>query len=286
MHILLKKSKKGDEGERMRLYINLKTCAAAAFLLVVVYNNQASLKKEDKTLNVDPAFLNVAKKLPTPLYEIAPFKSDAMPWLTSEQVSQHMKLYQGYVNTRNDLAKKIKKTDPSQATSATYSEYRSMKEAEVFAMNADILHKLYFQNISGRKSRTPGTQMMELIIEAFGSVEDFKKDLIACGNSARGWVLTGYSLNDNRIHNFLLDAHNKNVPILVMPLLILDMYEHAYFLDFGTNKSAYIENFWNNINWDVVEDRINMWVNPLIKKSEDAQQPIETSNFLPITPKK
>ena len=110
--------------------------------------------------------------------------------------------------------------------------------------------------------------MMELILEAFGSLEAYKNDLNACGTSARGWVITAYALDDKRIHNFTLDAHNQTVPVLVMPLLVLDVYEHAYFMDFGTKRASYIQLFWSNINWDIVEARIAKWVTPLIKPCE------------------
>ncbi len=256
------------------------------FILICLSNfspNKAALDKktmpEENKPQIDPAFLTLSKRLPLPTYEIVPFRFDKIPWLTSEQLSQHMELYKGYVNKRNEIAKTLKKVDPSKASGVTYSKYRSLKTAETFAMNGDILHRLYFQNISEKKSQKPGEQMMNLIIEAFGSLESFKNDLFACASSSRGWVLTGYSLDDNMIHNFLLDAHNQTVPVLVMPLLVLDVYEHAYFLDFGTKRPSYVQLFWSNINWDVVEERINKWVNPLIKKCEvpeEKNEKIET----------
>ena len=216
-----------------------------------------------KDLRIDPAFAATSKKLPLPIYEAQKFRFDQIPWLTTEQVAEHLTLYQGYVSKRNEIAKTLNSIDTTKPTSTTYSEFRSLKVAETFAVNGDILHRLYFENISAKKPLKLGSQMMELILEAFGSLDAYKNDLNECGLSARGWVITAYSLDDNRIHNFTLDAHNQTVPVLVMPLLVLDVYEHAYFIDFGTKRASYIQLFENNINWDVVEDRITKWVTPL-----------------------
>lgn len=219
--------------------------------------------QKSKDVRIDPAFAAASKKLPLPVYEVQKFKFDQIPWLTTEQISEHLTLYQGYVSKRNEIAQKLSTIDTTKPTSTTYSDFRSLKVAETFAVNGDILHRLYFENISSKQSRKPGDQMMELILEAFGSLNAYKNDLNECGLSARGWVITAYSLDDNRIHNFTLDAHNQTVPVLVMPLLVLDVYEHAYFIDFGTKRSSYIQLFESNINWDIVEDRIAKWVTPL-----------------------
>ena len=70
-------------------------------------------------------------------------------------------------------------------------------------------------------------------------------------------------LDDGTIHNFVLKEHNQSVPVLMIPLLVIDMYEHAYMIDFGTAKNPYFDVFWRNINWSVIEDWITKWVAPL-----------------------
>lgn len=229
-------------------------------------------EQKPKDLRIDPAFA-LSKKLPLPFYEAQKFKFDQIPWLTTDQITEHLTLYQGYVAKRNEIEQKLDTFDTTKPMNATYSEFRSLKVAESFAWNAKILHELYFENISGKKSSRPGDQMMKLILEAFGSFDAYKNDLNACGLSARGWVITVYCLEDNRIRNFTLDAHNQTVPILVMPLLVLDVYEHAYFIDFGTKRASYIQLFENNINWDVVEQRITKWVTPFTTPCEKTVHP-------------
>jgi superoxide dismutase, Fe-Mn family len=73
--------------------------------------------------------------------------------------------------------------------------------------------------------------------------------------AARGWVVLGYSLWDKQVHNFLIDTHNTNVPMGVVPLLVLDVYEHAYTIDYGVKRPPYLDAYFTNVDWDVVNRR-------------------------------
>jgi len=107
-----------------------------------------------------------------------------------------------------------------------------------------------------------GQKTQEVLIKNFGSIENFKQDLMATATAARGWALTCYNLDNQRIQNYLLDAHNEKVPVLVIPLLVVDTYEHAYMIDFGINRKEYLSILWDNIDWDVVEKRVIKWTFP------------------------
>lgn len=198
----------------------------------------------------------------TPQYTVKEFSiADKIDGLSTSQLKQHMTLYAGYVKSRNEIAKALETVDRVNATSRTYSQFRSLKIAETFAVNGSLLHELYFENLAPKTTRI-GPLTEQLIKESFGSLEAFKQDFMASGNSARGWVLTCYSLDDKKIHNFVLEEHNQHVPVLAMPLLVLDVYEHAYMIDFGIQRPPYLKVFWDAINWDVVEARIEKWVTP------------------------
>ena len=121
---------------------------------------------------------------------------------------------------------------------------------------------MYFENLGGEGTQV-GKQINQLIEKNFGSFEAFKKDFMDCGNVSRGWVVTAYSFDDGRLHNFVLEEHNQNVPVLMIPLLVLDVYEHAYMIDYGIKRIPYLDVFWQNINWNAVEKRIEKWVNKL-----------------------
>lgn len=185
---------------------------------------------------------------------------------SEKQVSQHKILWQGYINARKEIAEKLQTVDRATAKSRSYSAYRSLKLAETYAYNGDILHRLYFENISNN-STVPGAATSKLITASFGTFEAFQTDFMACGQSARGWVMTAYSLDDHKLYNFLLEEHNQSVPIMTIPLLILDVYEHAYMIDFGIDRTTYLNLFWNHINWDIVEQRYTALERPLIEAS-------------------
>lgn len=177
--------------------------------------------------------------------------------LSAKQISDHKELYAGYVNKRNEIDEALQTVDKSKANQS-YSALRGLKVAETFARNGALLHELYFENIGTGTSIGPKTE--EILIKNFGSVAAFKEDLMATAISARGWVLTCYNFDDQRVQNYLLDAHNETVPVLSIPLLVVDTYEHAYMIDFGINRKEYLVVLWDNINWDEVEKRIKQWI--------------------------
>lgn len=176
--------------------------------------------------------------------------------LSDKQIKDHKELYVGYVNKHNEIDDALQSVDKSKANQA-YSAFRALKLSETFTRNGILLHELYFENIGTGTVMGPKTQ--ELLISNFGSVEAFKQDVMATAIAARGWALTCYNLDNQRVQNYLLDAHNEKVPVLTIPLLVVDTYEHAYMIDFGINRKEYLSILWDNINWDVVEKRVVKW---------------------------
>lgn len=197
----------------------------------------------------------ITKIVPTEKH--IPLKFDLVNKLkgfSKKQIEEHEELYNGYVNKRNEIAEQLKTADLSKANNVTSSPFRGLKLAETFAMNGDILHRLYFQNMGNQGSHI-GKETLKLIEDNFGSLQAFKDDLFATAKSARGWAITGYTLDEGRIHNYLFDTHNQMVPVMIIPLLVLDVYEHAYMIDFGIKRVPYLDVFWENINWDSIEER-------------------------------
>lgn len=77
--------------------------------------------------------------------------------------------------------------------------------------------------------------------------------------------MTAYSYDDGKLYNFLLEEHNQNIPLLTAPLLILGMYEHAYMIDFGINRTTYLNLFWQSIDWATVEQRFSQYVRLFVR---------------------
>lgn len=201
-------------------------------------------------------------------YIVQQFNLSGITSLSQKQLDQHLKLYAGYVNKRNEIIHNLQTVNRTNAANRTYSPFRSLKLAETYAVNGSLLHELYFENIAGSKS-SPGPLTTELIETNFGSLESFKQDFMDCGGCSRGWVVTSYSINDGCVYNYVFEEHNQHVPVLTIPLLVLDVYEHAYMIDFGIDRNPYLSAFWDLIDWDAVEQRIIKWVNPLRKAASE-----------------
>ncbi|MBI5192023.1 MAG: superoxide dismutase [Nitrospirae bacterium] len=188
-------------------------------------------------------------------HEIKKFEMGKLEGLSENQISQHKDiLYVGYVNKLNEIEDRLGTADRTKANQI-YSEYRALKADETFALNGVVLHELYFDNLGGSGGNPTG-KIADLINRDFGSAEKWIEDFKACGMAVRGWVMLAYSFYDGRLHNYGADAHHNNYPALAWPLLVMDVYEHAYTIDYGVKRPPYIETFMKNINWDAANRRL------------------------------
>lgn len=171
-------------------------------------------------------------------------------------LKQHFELYHGYIKSLNTINSKLKKSLTK--GSAAYSEYRALNIAKPFANNGVILHELYFENLAEKQTR-PSEILLSYINRDFGSYESYICDIKEAAKSARsGWVITGYNLRDCKLHNYIIDLHDEHVPIYVVPIMVMDVWEHSFAVDYGINKDAYIEVFLKNLDWDTVSCRIKI----------------------------
>ncbi len=169
--------------------------------------------------------------------------------MSPKMLEQHLKLYEGYVKKTNEIQAKVDATDKKDAN-GVYSVIGELKRQETFAVNGMKLHEVYFGHLSG--SGVPEGQLVQMIEADFGSLDAWKEDLIATGMSARGWAITAFDFKDNRLHNYGSDAHNVGAAWGAIPLIVLDVYEHAYFMDYGVSRKDYIETFFKNLDWSFV----------------------------------
>lgn len=174
--------------------------------------------------------------------------------LSENQLRQHEKLYDGYVTKLNLVRSILSEDNNYEDSNSTFSKMRSLKLAESFSLNSVKLHELYFENIIGADNRVY-QPIIDSIIEYFGSIDDFFRRFIAVGMSMRGWAVLVWDPFDEGLHIIGQDGHDEGSTITTIPLLVLDVYEHAYFIDFGIEKKDYIETFIRNINWKIVNDR-------------------------------
>jgi Fe-Mn family superoxide dismutase len=184
-------------------------------------------------------------------YEAKPLPfSKALSGISDKTLSiHHDKLYAGYVNKRNEIEEKLSKVDRT-AANATYSEYGELKREESFAAGGMYLHEYYFSVLGGDGSAKG--EIIQAIEKEFGSYENWLADFKAAGMVARGWVVLAYDTQDGRLHNYLCDAHNHGGIWGAFPILVMDMYEHAYFIDYGSDRKTYIEDYLKNLDWDKI----------------------------------
>ena len=181
--------------------------------------------------------------------------SEEVTVINKEQFDAHMRLYEGYINKMNEIDKLLEEDSDLAQANATYSKYRGIKRGETFALNGVILHELYFQNIGGLENK-PDDTVKRYLIPDFGSFEEWENQFVATAKASRGWVVLAYDVRSKRFRNISLDAHDVGDIVFSTPILVLDMYEHAYFLEYADKKVDYINNFMKNIDWKVIRDRM------------------------------
>ena len=186
------------------------------------------------------------------MYQAKQYESiNGINGLSEKLMKEHYKLYEGYVKKANEIIEKLKTVDLSTAN-ATQSDLRALKLGYSFAVNAIKSHELYFENLSGSGGQPQGW-MGSKIEKTFGSFENWMADMKATGLSARGWVWTAFDWQTGTLFNYLGDAHDAFPIWHATPLVALDVYEHAYMMDYGVARADYIDAFFKNINWNGVE---------------------------------
>jgi superoxide dismutase, Fe-Mn family len=172
--------------------------------------------------------------------------------ISRESVEAHYKLYEGYVNKRNEIMERLGEIDLA-AANQVYSDVRALKVDLSFALGGIKNHEIYFEHLGGGGGDPDGL-VQELISRDFGSLADWRADLKATGMAGRGWAWTAYDWDEGRLFNYIGDAQNTFPVWNATPLVALDVYEHAYFIDFQTDRASYIEAFFANLDWSVVND--------------------------------
>jgi Fe-Mn family superoxide dismutase len=181
--------------------------------------------------------------------------------ISRASIEAHYKLYQGYVAKRNEILGKLGTVD-AESANQVYSDYRALKVDLSFAIGGIKNHEVYFEHLGG-DGADPRGAIGDLIKRDFGSAEAWRSDLKASGMAGRGWAWTAYDWDEGRLFNYVGDAQNTFPIWNATPLVALDVYEHAYFLDYQTDRGAYIDAFFHNLDWAVVDEWVSRYQIPL-----------------------
>jgi Fe-Mn family superoxide dismutase len=168
-------------------------------------------------------------------------------------VSHYENNYGGAVRTLNAVRSELGTLDGR----APGYRIRALKREELVAANSVALHELYFGNLGGEGNTLPDA-ITRALEEDFGSASAWRREFVGTAQSlagGSGWAVLAYSRREGRLRNHIAFDHSQ-AAVDAAPVLALDMYEHAFHLDFGANATAYIDAFMRNIDWTTVIDRI------------------------------
>lgn len=174
--------------------------------------------------------------------------------LSKTSIQNHLKLWQGYAEKNNAVVKALDVVKDLKKVNSTYSDVRNQKMAQTFAYGGYLNHKVFFNHLNG--DGKPTKELLALIKEPYDNFKNFINDLKATALSARGWAYIAYCYDHEMIINVIGDAQNT-FPVWNCDLIgAIDMYEHAYFADFGTDKEKYIDSILSIMDWNQVVKNI------------------------------
>ena len=167
----------------------------------------------------------------------------------------HFTLYQGYVTNTNKFLESLDQIlKEGKSGNPEFAEFRRRLGWEFNGMR---LHEYYFENLGGKEGINKGGKLYQKLVESFGSYEAWEKDFRATGSMRGiGWAILYQDILSGKFINFWINEHDVGHPSGGMPILIMDVFEHAFMIDYGLKRADYIEAFFRNINWIEVEKRL------------------------------
>ncbi len=170
-------------------------------------------------------------------------------------LKNHFTLYQGYVTNTNKLLDTLGRMLKDGQTGNT--EYAELKRRLGWEFNGMRLHEYYFDNLGGKGSIRKNGNLATRLAGDFGSYDAWEKDFRATGSMRGiGWTVLYQDVASGRLMNFWINEHDVAHPAGGNPILIMDVFEHAFMLDYGLKRADYIEAFFKNIDWSATENRL------------------------------
>lgn len=198
----------------------------------------------------------------TPLAKLTPFEIKPLPFdpakipgLSERLLKSHWENnYAGAIRALNNVRERLAHLRADKDTPAFL--YGNLKREELIRRGSMVLHELYFANLGG--SGRPGGALAEALKSSFGSVEawedDFRKTAASLYGGS-GWTVLAWNHHTKEPHNYWAGDHSQSA-VMGTPLLVLDLYEHAYHIDFGAAAARYVDAFFANAHWDEVQRRL------------------------------
>jgi len=210
-----------------------------------VITDFGSRRHADKSTSLDESYVAEPKQ----------FKQ-VSEFVSQKTKSAHIEKYKNYIDALNDISSELDSVDRSSVNNRN-SEFRSLKIDETWNLNAVWLHELYFSNCFDPNSEIVMDSMSFMRLQRdFGTFDDWQRDFMACALASRGgWAVCGYHMFLRKYVNFFVDEHSQGVPIGFFPLIVVDMWEHAYYKDYLNDSKSYLVAQMREFNWTVIEER-------------------------------
>jgi len=170
-------------------------------------------------------------------------------------LTNHFTLYEGYVKNTNALSDKLKAL--SEQGEFSTPEFAELKRRFGWEWNGMRMHEFYFGNMSKGAASLSDGALKEKLVTAYGSVENWEKNFIGTGTMRGiGWVVLAEDTETGKPYNVWVNEHDGGHLVGTKPLLVMDVFEHAFMIDYGLKRADYIANFMKAIDWAVVEQRL------------------------------
>jgi Fe-Mn family superoxide dismutase len=170
-------------------------------------------------------------------------------------LKNHFTLYQGYVTNTNKVMDILNQMLKDGKTGIP--EFAELKRRLGWEFNGMRLHEYYFDNLGGKGGINKDGKLAKKMVEDFASYEMWEKDFRSVGGMRGiGWAVLYQDPLSGRLANFWINEHDVSHPAGCNPLLIMDVFEHAFMIDYGLKKADYIEAFFKKINWSAAEARL------------------------------
>lgn len=180
-----------------------------------------------------------------------------MPGFSEQLLNNHFTLYQGYVKNTNALEETL--TELRRAGKASDPAFAEMKRRFGWEFNGVRLHELYFENLGGNQPLNQDGRLASRMHQDFGSFDEWVQDFKAVGAMRGiGWAILYQDMTTGKLRNFWINEHDAGHPACCTPILIMDVFEHAFMTDYGLKRADYINSFFQNIDWNSAEGRMQM----------------------------
>ena len=193
----------------------------------------------------------------TPNYKTRHLNLSGLTGISDETLEVHFSLYEGYVEQTNELTERLADMARSGQASAKDPAYAELTRRLGFEYGGMVLHEQYFGNLAPRGRGKPSRALTSAIQQSFGDVDTWRADFVAIGGlRGVGWAVLFRDPASGVLSNHWITLHEQGVPAGFTPLLVMDVWEHAYLLDYRpAERGKYIEAFLANVDWEEIDRR-------------------------------